>query len=113
MKSIFSTQNLHTFFFRKYCRLPRARPPGPPGPAPPASVTAVASSAFTPRSSAGRRCLFLFLCHTFHPFTFGPDRVGVNSLVSPGEPGSSFRVSTNSSWRAALACRGGLFRRGG
>src|SRR5258708_13251061 len=35
MKSIFSTQNLHTFFFRKYWRLPRGRPPGPPGPPPP------------------------------------------------------------------------------
>src|SRR6266581_2229953 len=34
MKSIFSTQNLQTFFFRKYCRLPRGRPPGPPGPPP-------------------------------------------------------------------------------
>src|SRR5215471_9156803 len=35
MKSIFSTQNLHTFFLRKYCRFPRGRPPGPPGPPPP------------------------------------------------------------------------------
>src|SRR6266403_3105444 len=35
MKSIFSTQNLHTFFFRKYWRLPLGRPPGPPGPPPP------------------------------------------------------------------------------
>src|SRR6267378_8072131 len=35
MKSIFSTQNLQTFFLRKYCRLPRGRPPGPPGPPPP------------------------------------------------------------------------------
>src|SRR5215472_106206 len=32
MKSIFSTQNLQTFFFRKYWRLPRRGPPGPPGP---------------------------------------------------------------------------------
>src|SRR6266446_3446348 len=32
MKSIFSTQNLQTFFLRKYCRFPRGRPPGPPGP---------------------------------------------------------------------------------
>src|SRR5690348_727519 len=32
MKSIFSTQNLQTFFLRKYWRLPRGRPPGPPGP---------------------------------------------------------------------------------
>src|SRR5215472_16441816 len=31
MKSIFSTQNLQTFFFRKYWRLPRRGPPGPPG----------------------------------------------------------------------------------
>src|SRR5260370_23466560 len=35
MKSIFSTQNLHTFFLRKYWRLPLGRPPGPPGPPPP------------------------------------------------------------------------------
>src|SRR5882762_7420959 len=35
MKSIFSTQNLQTFFLRKYCRFPRGRPPGPPGPPPP------------------------------------------------------------------------------
>src|SRR5580693_6012254 len=35
MKSIFSTQNLHTFFLRKYWRLPRRGPPGPPGPPPP------------------------------------------------------------------------------
>src|SRR5712664_4088382 len=32
MKSILSTQNLQTFFLRKYCRFPRGRPPGPPGP---------------------------------------------------------------------------------
>src|SRR6202790_3686854 len=36
MKSIFSTQNLQTFFLRKYWRLPRRGPPrpppGPPGP---------------------------------------------------------------------------------
>src|SRR5215472_12830065 len=37
MKSIFSTQNLQTFFLRKYCRLPRGRPPGPPGPPGPPS----------------------------------------------------------------------------
>ena len=30
MKSIFSTQNLQTFFLRKYWRLPRRGPPGPP-----------------------------------------------------------------------------------
>src|SRR5579872_3560266 len=34
MKSIFSTQNLQTFFLRKYWRLPRRGPPGPPGPPP-------------------------------------------------------------------------------
>jgi hypothetical protein len=32
--------------------------------------------AFTPRSSTWRCCLFLFLCHTFHPFTFAPARPG-------------------------------------
>src|ERR1700704_5957741 len=36
MKSIFSTQNLQTFFLRKYWRLPRRGPPGPfPGGGPP------------------------------------------------------------------------------
>src|SRR5271163_2828889 len=34
MRSIFSTQNLQTFFLRKYWRLPRRGPPGPP-PGPP------------------------------------------------------------------------------
>src|SRR6185437_2366155 len=34
IKSIFSTQNLQTFFLRKYWRLPRRGPPGPPGPPP-------------------------------------------------------------------------------
>jgi hypothetical protein len=33
-------------------------------------------AAFAPRNSTGRYCLFLFLCHNFHPFTYRPDRVG-------------------------------------
>src|SRR6185295_16235059 len=37
MKSIFSTQNRQTFFFRKNCRLPRRAPPGPPPDFPPPS----------------------------------------------------------------------------
>lgn len=53
-------------------------------------VTTVATAAFTPRSSAGRRCLFLFLCHNFHPFTDRPDRIGINLLVNPAEPVSPF-----------------------
>src|ERR1700688_1056360 len=36
MKSTRSTQKRHTFFLRKYCRLPPRRgPPGPPPPGPP------------------------------------------------------------------------------
>ncbi len=40
------------------------------------SAVTAAMSAFAPRSSPGRWCLFLFLCHTFHPFTHRPDRIG-------------------------------------
>src|SRR6266704_2928083 len=50
--------------------------------------------AFTPRSSAGRWCLFLFLCHTFHPFTHGPDLIGVN-LLTPVKPESPVLDSKN------------------
>src|SRR6267143_165553 len=53
-----------------------------PGPPPRTAVTATVA-AFTPRSSAGRWCLFLFLCHTFHPFTHRPERIGINLLVIP------------------------------
>lgn len=61
------------------------------------SVTAMATgAAFTPRSSAGRWCLFLFLCHTFHPFTRRPGLAGVNLLVIPVESESPFLDSKNS-----------------
>ncbi len=64
----------------------------------PAARTAVTTTmaAFTPRSSAGRWCLFLFLCHTFHPFTHRPGLAGVNLLVIPVEPESPFLDSKNS-----------------
>src|SRR5258708_4646843 len=58
-------------------------------PAARAAVTATVA-AFTPRSSAGRWCLFLFLCHTFHPFTHRPERIGINLLVIPVKPVSPF-----------------------
>src|SRR6266478_3145155 len=45
-----------------------------------AAVPAVAT--FTPRSSSRRRCLFLFFCHTFHPFTSCPASAGVSSSES-------------------------------
>ena len=45
-------------------------------------------SAFTPRSSAWRCCLFLFLCHTFHPFTFRPGPAGVHPFVNTLKAGS-------------------------
>jgi hypothetical protein len=53
-------------------------------------------AAFTPRSSAGRWCLFLFLCHTFHPFTHRSGLAGDNLLVSPVEPEPPFLDSENS-----------------
>jgi hypothetical protein len=58
----------------------------------PAARTAVTTTvaAFTPRSSAGRWCLFLFLCHTFHPFTHRPELAGISLLVSPVKPESLF-----------------------
>jgi len=64
----------------------------------PAARTAVTTTmaAFTPRSSAGRWCLFLFLCHTFHPFTHRPGLAEVNLLVIPVEPESPFLDSKNS-----------------
>src|ERR1700674_5449388 len=64
----------------------------------PAARTAVTTTmaAFTPRSSAGRWCLFLFLCHTFHPFTHRPGKAGVNLLVIPVEPEPPFLDSKNS-----------------
>src|SRR5258707_10646098 len=57
--------------------------------------------AFTPRSSAGRLRLFLFLCHTFHPF------IGDSSPLGAGD-----RKPENLC-AAILASCGGLFRRGG
>ncbi len=60
------------------------------------SVAAMTTAAFTPRSSAGRWCLLLFLCHTFHPFTHRPGLAGVNLLVSPVKPESLFLDSINS-----------------
>jgi hypothetical protein len=49
-------------------------------------------AAFTPRSSAGRWCLFLFLWHTFHPFTHRPGLAGVNRGVIPVKPESLFSI---------------------
>lgn len=59
---------------------------------PPTSGTSFASRAampaFTPRGSAWRCCLFLFLCHTVHPFTFRPGPPGVHPTVNPLKPDS-------------------------
>src|SRR6267143_4854407 len=79
----------------------------------PAARTAVTTTmaAFTPRSSAGRWCLFLFLCHTFHPFTHRPGLAGVNLLVTPVEPESPFLDSKKLGRRADLAAGRGLLRR--
>src|SRR6266851_5569663 len=59
----------------------------------PRTTAPAAMAAFTPRSSAGRWCLFLFLCHSFHPFTHRPDLIGVHLLVSPVKPESFFLVA--------------------
>src|SRR5712664_3561801 len=79
----------------------------------PAARTAVTTTvaAFTPRSSAGRWCLFLFLCHNFHPFTHRPELIGINLLVTPVEPVSLFLDSKKFFWRADLAASRGLLRR--
>src|SRR5712692_6394915 len=63
------------------------------------SMAAMTTAAFTPRSSARRWCLFLFLCHTFHPFTYRPDLTGINLLVSPAKLESLFLDSKNFSAR--------------
>src|SRR5882724_1484898 len=46
------------------------------------STAVPAVPTFTPRSSSRRRCLFLFLCHTFHPFTSCPARARIHSCES-------------------------------
>src|SRR5467141_373144 len=74
-------------------------------------ATMTTGAAFTPRSSAGRWCLFLFLCHTFHPFTRRPDPIGINLLVTLVEPESSFLDSKNSFGARDLAGSRGLLRR--
>src|ERR1700687_6253627 len=77
-----------------------------------AARTAVttAMAAFTSRSSAGRWCLVVFLCHTFHPFTHRPGLAGVNLLVIPVEPESPFLDSKKLFRRAELGVSRGLLR---
>jgi hypothetical protein len=62
----------------------------------PAAWTAVAAmtaaAAFTPRSSSGRWCLFLFLCHTFHPFNRRPGLAGTNLFVAAAGPEPLFSM---------------------
>jgi hypothetical protein len=52
-----------------------------------------AGAAFTPRSSSGRWCLFLFLCHTFHPFNRRPGLAG--TAGDPGQAGATFLNAKN------------------
>src|ERR1700694_4227549 len=73
--------------------------------------TMTTGAAFTPRRSAGRWCLFLLLCHTFHPFTHRPGLAGVNLLAIPVEPESPFLDSKKLLRRAELAASRGLLRR--
>src|SRR6266403_5695337 len=61
-------------------RASAAWPAFAPRPAMSAAVAAVAT--FTPRSSSQRWCLFLFFCHTFHPFTSCPANAGIHSTGS-------------------------------
>ncbi len=70
----------------------------------PAARTAVTSAmtAFTPRSSAGRCCLFLFFCHTFHPFTHRSGIAGVNLLR--GRADATFRDLKNSFGERRTSC---------
>src|SRR6266851_2930986 len=64
-----------------------------------AVTTMTAGAAFTPRSSSGRWCLFLFLCHNFHPFNRRPGLAGTKLLVTPARPESLFSMQKNSSAR--------------
>src|SRR5713101_1338182 len=65
-------------------RTPATRSAFAPRATVPAARTSVTTTmaAFTPRSSAGRWCLFLFLCHNFHPFTHRPEWIGINLPVT-------------------------------
>src|SRR5207245_3559592 len=73
----------------------RSASPWPPF-APRAAVSAARSgaamttAAFTPRSSARRWCLFLLLCHTFHPFTYSSRTGRDRSACHPGQAGVPF-----------------------
>src|SRR5260370_2655720 len=64
-----------------------------------AVTTMTAGAAFTPRSSSGRWCLFLFLCETFHPCDRRPGLAGTKLLVTPVRPESLFSMQKNSSAR--------------
>src|SRR6266851_3538063 len=75
-----------------------------------AVTTMTAGAAFTPRSSSGRWCLFLFLCHTFHPFNRRPGLAGTKLLVTPAKPESLFSIQKNLRRAELTGCRG-LLRR--
>src|SRR5882672_9498959 len=61
-------------------RASAARPAFAPRSAMSTAVAAVTARAtFTPRNSSRRWCLFLFFCHTFHPFTSCPASAGFHS----------------------------------
>src|SRR5260370_29334487 len=106
MKSIFSTQNLHTFFFRKYWRLPRGRPPGPPGPPPPGppSRRGPPCPPDPPSRLGGLLGACACFCSSAMPSTL--------SLVTPARLGPAI-VTQKISVPRSSACRPRLFRRGG
>jgi hypothetical protein len=69
----------------------------------PAARTAVTTTvaAFTPRSSAGRWCLFLFLWHNFHPFTHRPEWIGSNLPVTRSSRCHLFSIQKTFSARSS------------
>src|SRR5260370_38990046 len=120
MKSIFSTQNLQTFFLRKYWRLPRGRPPGPPGPPPPGPPSRRGPPCpppgppWPPSRRGAPPGVDACFCSSAIFFTL--------SLIAPTESGTNFFISRPSRnhfirrkkyFRRAqpLACRRSLLRR--
>src|SRR5216684_2538949 len=84
-------------------RTPATRSAFAPRATVPAARTSVTTTmaAFTPRSSAGRWCLFLFLCHNFHPFTHRPEWIGINLPVTRSNQCHLFSIQKTLSARSS------------
>src|SRR5437016_5790565 len=117
MKSILSTQNLQTFFLRKYWRLPLGRPPGPPGPpeppppGPPSRRGPPCPPPWPPSRRGAPPGAGACFCSSAIPSTL--------SLIAPALPRtnfcepvtrSHFAQNKKTSRRAELARRRGLLR---